>query len=100
MAGADVVPPEGSGLDAQAAQPDPVQDSAVSSPADSSVRRKFRPLSATLRWLTSGLILLVLALLALIAWLHTAPGRQFIVDEIAKVAPASGLTVEVGRIEG
>jgi translocation and assembly module TamB len=35
-----------------------------------------------------------------VAWLHTGSGRQFIVNQIAGVAPASGLTVEVGRIEG
>ncbi len=39
-------------------------------------------------------------LLALIVFLHTPPGRQFIVDQIAKVAPASGLAVEVGSIDG
>ncbi len=53
-----------------------------------------------LRWAGTALFGLFLILLAVVAWLHTAPGRQFIVDQIAKVAPASGLSVEVGRIEG
>ena len=61
-----------------------------------------RPRTATrvLRWAGTGLFVLLLLLAGLIAWLHTAPGRQFIVNEISKVAPASGLSVEVGRIEG
>lgn len=47
------------------------------------------------------LLALLLAILALaVLFLHTGSGRQFIVDQIAKVAPASGLSVSVGRIEG
>ena len=52
------------------------------------------------RW-GSRLIVALLALLALlVAFLHTPPGRQFIVDQIASFAPASGLSVEVGDIDG
>ncbi len=48
-------------------------------------------------WLLAGLLaIIVLA----IAFLHTPPGRQFIVDQISKFAPASGLRVEVGEIDG
>ncbi|MBH5323324.1 translocation/assembly module TamB domain-containing protein [Aurantiacibacter sediminis] len=49
-----------------------------------------------------GLVLLGLLILVLlfVAFLHTPPGRQFIVDQISKVAPASGLSVEVGEIDG
>ena len=47
------------------------------------------------------IVLAVLALFALlIGYLHTEHGRAFIVSEITKVAPASGLSVEVGRIDG
>ncbi len=53
-----------------------------------------------LRWLAISVLSLLLVLVAAVAWLHTNPGRQFIVDRIARVAPASGLKVEVGRIEG
>ncbi|MEO6388748.1 MAG: translocation/assembly module TamB domain-containing protein [Croceibacterium sp.] len=53
-----------------------------------------------LRWLGTALLALVLLVVIAIGWLHTGSGRQFIVDKISKVAPASGLTVEVGRIEG
>lgn len=110
MAGDEPVQPEGNGPDVAGAPMNNAlssSDAARTDDADGATqdatqagRNKFWPISATLRWLTSGVILLVLALLALLAWLHTAPGRQFIVDEIAKVAPASGLSVEVGRIDG
>jgi len=52
------------------------------------------------RWVgIAGAVLLGL-LLAFVAFLHTGPGRQLIVDEIGRFAPASGLSVEVGSIEG
>src|SRR5690606_29205401 len=54
----------------------------------------------TVRWAGFAILGIVAILGLAIAWLHTGSGRQFIVDEIAKVAPASGLSVEVGRIEG
>lgn len=53
-----------------------------------------------LRWLGMGLLALLALLLLFVAFLHTPPGRQFIVDQIAKVAPASGLRVEVDSIDG
>lgn len=43
--------------------------------------------------------LLLLALLALTA-LNTDPGRAFVARQLARIAPESGLTVAVGRIEG
>lgn len=57
------------------------------------------PVRAT-RWLAVALIGLLVLIAGAVGFLHTAPGRQFIVDEIAKVAPASGLSVKVGRISG
>jgi translocation and assembly module TamB len=52
------------------------------------------------RWFGWALLSLMVILAAAVAWLHTGSGRQFIVDELSDVAPASGLSVEVGRIEG
>lgn len=52
------------------------------------------------RWLGIALVVVIAILGLAVAWLHTGSGRQFIVNEIGKVAPASGLSVEVGRIEG
>lgn len=53
-----------------------------------------------LGWVGWALAAIVGLILLAVLFLHTPPGRQFIVDEIAKVAPASGLRVEVGDIDG
>ena len=53
-----------------------------------------------LRWLGTGFFVLLVVLGLVVAWLHTPPGRGWISERIAAYAPASGLTVEVGRIEG
>ncbi|WP_052768817.1 translocation/assembly module TamB domain-containing protein [Aurantiacibacter marinus] len=63
-------------------------------------KRKRRFLTAPLKaivWLLLGIAALVILF---VGFLHTPPGRQFIVDQISQVAPASGLSVEVGEIEG
>ena len=58
------------------------------------------PARRALLWI-GRLAVLLLALIALaVLFLHTGSGRQFVVDRIARIAPASGLTVSVGRIEG
>lgn len=51
-------------------------------------------------WAGRIAVLLAALLLAAIAFLHTAPGRQFLLDRISAYAPASGLSVDVGGIEG
>ena len=61
---------------------------------------KVAPLRRTVRWVAGILAAIALIFVLLIAFLHTPPGRQFIVDQIAKVAPASGLRVEVADIDG
>lgn len=52
------------------------------------------------RWIVIAIFALLVVVAAAVGFLHTGPGRQFIVDEVSKVAPASGLAVKVGRIEG
>lgn len=49
-----------------------------------------------------ALVLLALVLLALVALaaLNTAPGRGFVERQLEGLAPESGLTFEVGRLEG
>jgi len=60
-----------------------------------------RPLARrVVRWLGVALLALLVVIAVAIAWLHTRSGRDFVVDQIAQVAPASGLKIEVGRIEG
>jgi translocation and assembly module TamB len=51
-------------------------------------------------WTGRLVLLLTALLLALVVFLHTPPGRQFLLNQIASYAPASGLSVEVGGIEG
>lgn len=58
------------------------------------------PLRLAWRWLGRLLLVLLLAVLGFVAWLHTPPGRAMLVDQIAAYAPASGLRVEVADIEG
>ncbi len=53
-----------------------------------------------LRWVGGGVLALLLLIGITLAWLHTGSGRNFIAERIARVAPASGLKIEVGRIEG
>ncbi|MGB3167282.1 MAG: translocation/assembly module TamB domain-containing protein, partial [Alteraurantiacibacter sp.] len=67
-------------------------------PVERKTKRRWvtRPLKA-IGWLLAAILAIVVLFLA---FLHTPPGRQFIVDEIAKVAPASGLSVKVGEIDG
>lgn len=63
-------------------------------------RRRLPALRKIAIW-AGRLTVLLLALFALaVLYLNTGSGRQFIVHQIAKVAPASGLKVSVGRIEG
>jgi len=64
------------------------------------VVRRRHPLRTAIIWVGRILVLLLLLLAAAVLYLNTGSGRQFIVNQIAKVAPASGLKVSVGRIEG
>jgi translocation and assembly module TamB len=63
-------------------------------------RKAHSPLRLALRWAGRLVLLLVVAVLGFIAFLHTPPGRDLLLDQIAAYAPASGLSVEVGDIEG
>ncbi|GAA4051843.1 translocation/assembly module TamB domain-containing protein [Parerythrobacter jejuensis] len=49
-----------------------------------------------------GIVLgaLLLVIVGTVALLNSPIGKRFIADQIASVAPASGLRIEVGRIEG
>ncbi|RXZ64064.1 translocation/assembly module TamB domain-containing protein [Pelagerythrobacter rhizovicinus] len=52
------------------------------------------------RWSAGIVVGLVAVVLLALAVLNSSIGKRFIADRIAEMAPASGLRIEVGRIEG
>src|SRR5688500_14428981 len=75
---------------------------ATAAPADDRVvivRRRHPALTAA-KWTGIGLLTLLLLIGAFLVWLNTDPGRRFIVRQINNFEAASGLQVQVGRIEG
>jgi translocation and assembly module TamB len=67
-------------------------------PEEVVVRRRRTPV--WLRWIAAGLAgLLTLMVIAALV-LESPIGHRFVVDRIARYAPASGLRVEIGRIDG
>ncbi|MEZ5692923.1 MAG: translocation/assembly module TamB domain-containing protein [Altererythrobacter sp.] len=53
-----------------------------------------------LRWAVRLALGVVLLLAATLVFFNTSIGKRFIADQIASVAPASGLRIKIGRIEG
>jgi translocation and assembly module TamB len=64
------------------------------------VVRRRNPLRTALIWAGRIVAVLLLLVAAAVLYLNTGSGRQFIVNQIAEVSPASGLKISVGRIEG
>jgi translocation and assembly module TamB len=60
-------------------------------------RRRGRTAAKWALGLIAGALLLIVAALAL---LNSPIGHRWVVDQIAKVAPASGLKISIGRIDG
>ncbi|MGB7373725.1 translocation/assembly module TamB domain-containing protein [Pontixanthobacter sp.] len=52
------------------------------------------------RWLWRGILALVGVLVLGFALINSPIGKRFIADQIAAAAPASGLRLEIGRIDG
>lgn len=52
------------------------------------------------RWLAGVFLAVMLAIASVLLWLNTPMGKSWIVEQIAGVAPASGLKVEIGKIDG
>ncbi len=52
------------------------------------------------KWVLRGVAALVLLIVVAAAVFNSPIGQRFIADQIAKVAPASGLKISIGRIEG
>ena len=53
-----------------------------------------------LKWAGGIVAALVLAIVLAIGAIDTGPGRRFVVDRIAELAPKTGLRIRIGRIEG
>jgi translocation and assembly module TamB len=52
------------------------------------------------KWTGLGLIGLVVAILLFFVWLNSSLGHRFVVKQINQLETASGLDIDVGRIEG
>ncbi|OZA94463.1 MAG: DUF490 domain-containing protein [Erythrobacter sp. 34-65-8] len=59
-----------------------------------------RPRARRRRWVWRSLALLLVIVAGAVLVLNSQVGKRFVVDRIAEVAPASGLRVGIGRIEG
>ncbi|WP_298464562.1 translocation/assembly module TamB domain-containing protein [uncultured Erythrobacter sp.] len=70
---------------------------AVSAPEEQPERKRKRRWAKRLGWV---IVILALPFVLAAAFLSTPIGKRLIADQIAQVAPASGLRFEVGRIEG
>ena len=66
-------------------------------PAAAPRRARWRPWA---QWLGGALAALLVLFALVLVVLESPIGHRFVVDRIARYAPASGLRVEVGRIEG
>ncbi|MGX7925383.1 translocation/assembly module TamB domain-containing protein [Tsuneonella sp. HG094] len=82
---------------------EPVTDPApepLPEPVAAAPRRRFHRTRQVSKWLVGGIVALVLLLVAALAVLNSPIGQRWVVDRIAQVAPASGLKVSIGRIDG
>lgn len=70
-------------------------------PATETVIVRDRPLwQKVLKWIGIALATLVILIVALVSALNTGPGRGFIVSKLGGYTTASGLKVNIGRIDG
>ena len=57
-------------------------------------------LHRALRWAGAGLAALVLLAAALVVWVNSGPGRDYVARQISGTTFANGLRIKVGKIEG
>lgn len=57
-------------------------------------------LRRALRWAALGLAVLVALAAALLVWVNSGPGRDYVARQISSTTFANGLRITVGRIEG
>ncbi|MGT2512900.1 translocation/assembly module TamB domain-containing protein [Sphingomonas panni] len=73
----------------------------IDTPATETVIVRDRPLWVKiLKWIGIAIVALLLLLVALVFALNTGPGRGFIVGKLDGYTTASGLKVNIGRIDG
>jgi translocation and assembly module TamB len=69
--------------------------------ADTPRRRRKRDVArSTAKWLGIAIGAIVILIAAFLIWLNTDPGRRYIVSQINNLETASGLDIDIGRIEG
>ncbi|HET9628121.1 MAG TPA: translocation/assembly module TamB, partial [Novosphingobium sp.] len=61
---------------------------------------RHRRMTDWLRWIAAGLLALLGLVAVALVVLESPIGHRFVVDRIARYAPASGLRVDIGRIDG
>ena len=76
------------------AENETIESTVVEEPAEAKRKRRW---FKRLGWLLAAIV--TAALLAIAAF-NTSIGKRFIADQIASYAPASGLKIEIGRIQG
>ncbi|HZG45545.1 MAG TPA: hypothetical protein VEZ41_04660, partial [Allosphingosinicella sp.] len=69
-------------------------------PEEVVVVRRRNPAVRVLKWLAIILGLLVIAVAGFLIWLNSDPGRRFIVERINNLELASGLKINIERIDG
>jgi translocation and assembly module TamB len=79
-----------------------VSEIAAASKAPQAPRRRLRPdwSRRLLNELFAAFIALLFLLAGALVLLDTAPGHRFIVDRIGRIETASGLRIQIGRIDG
>ncbi|QFT77041.1 translocation/assembly module TamB domain-containing protein [Erythrobacter sp. THAF29] len=73
------------------------EDIAMTDEPDTPERKRKRRWAKRLGW---ALLILAMPFVLVAVFLSSPIGKRFVADQIAQVAPASGLRFEVGRIEG
>lgn len=81
------------------AEPDAIAQQPAPEPAEGSEPRR-SPGRVFGKWLLGIVAAIGLVIVAGVVILNSPIGHRIVVDRIAKVAPASGLRIKIGRIEG
>jgi len=84
-----------------ASEPPVAPEGAIESAGEARRRRRKRDVAkSTAKWLGIAIAALVVLIAAFLIWLNTDPGRRYIVRQINNLETASGLDIDIGRIEG